>query len=242
MASLCVSRTPAIQTPPDNTPIFLQFAIFDYLRVSEIQVTPRNKAGTLRGMSLKLQVGAGAYRSTISTATSVSRLSQTSFSEPASQYAALSDSEEDVLSASDAQEYRSQATYATETGLPQSSFVTQLDPEVEALTMRINESVVIRDVATKNPQSIIVPRGFLFENEIKPTRFYETRGQIRDHVKKRKREGVLPKKSKKQWRNERHGFRAHEVHQNGAVHLEGCRPSNLTNNIHPIFDRSNFGT
>ena len=42
----------------------------------------------------------------------------------------------------------------------------------------------------------------LVENEVKPSRFYETRGEVRDHVKKRKREGILPRQSKKQWRNE----------------------------------------
>lgn len=192
-------------------------------------------------MSLRFHVEASAYESTASTASSVSGRSQTVFSQSASQNAESSDSEEDILAARDfAQRYRNQALYEIGTGLPQSSFVTKLDPEVEALIMRINENVVIRDVATKNPQSILVPKGYLVDNEVKPSKFYETRGEVRDHVKKRKREGVLPRQSKKQWRNERHGFRAQEVNWNGAVHLEGCKPSNLSNDIHPLFDRSNF--
>lgn len=192
-------------------------------------------------MSLKLHVEAGVYGSTASTASSVSGRSQTLFSEFASQNAESSDSEEGFSSARGSfQGHLNQALSETGNELPQSSFITTLDPEVEALIMRINENVVIRDAATKSPQSVLVPRGYLVENEIKPSRFYETRGEVRDHVKKRKREGVLPRQSKKQWRNERHGFRAQEVNWNGAVHLKGCKPSNLTNDIHPVFDRSNF--
>lgn len=190
-------------------------------------------------MSLMLHAQAGPYVSKPSTASSLSVRSQRLFSEI--QNAESRDLGEDIPAAGDlAQEYRNQALDETGTCLPQSSFATKLDPEVEALIKRINDSVVIRDMATKNPQSIIVPRGYVVENEIKPSRFYETRGEVRDHVKKRKREGVLPRQTKKQWRNERHGFRAQEVNWNGAVHLAGCKPSNLTNDIHPIFDRSNF--
>ncbi|CAF9926410.1 MAG: hypothetical protein ALECFALPRED_003436 [Alectoria fallacina] len=191
-------------------------------------------------MGLKLRTEDGAYGSAASTASSVSGRSQI-FSESASQNAEFSDSEEDISIAQDlTQTCRNQALYETGNGVPQSSFVTQLDPDVEALIRRINENVVIRDKAPKSPHSILVPKGYLVDNEIKPSRFYETRSEVRDHVKKRKREGVLPPQSKKQWRNERHGFRAQEVNRNGAVHLEGCKSSNLTNDIHPLFDRSNF--
>ena len=180
-----------------------------------------------------LPIEAGGYGSTASTASSVSGRSQILSSES-------SDSEGDILATRDFAKDQPQTRYEPGTGLLQSSFATQLGPEVEALIKRINESVVIKDVATKTPQSVIVPRGYLVENEIKPSNFYETRGEVRDHVKKRKREGVLPKQSRQQWRKERHGFRPQEVNWNGAVHLEGCKPPNLSNDIHPIFDRSNF--
>ena len=231
MASLCVSRTPTVSTFHNNTPSFPRITIFDRLRIREIRAAPK----TSLVMSLRRHVEAGAYGPIASTA-SVSGMSQTVFSQPTRQNAESSDSEEEILAARGSNdEY-----YETRGGLPQSSFITQLEPEVEALITRINENVVIRDVATKNPQTILVPRGYLVDSEIKPSKFYETRGEVRDHVKKRKREGVLPRQSKKQWRNERHGFRAQEVNWNGAVHLEGCRPSSLTNDIHPLFDRSNF--
>ena len=236
MASLCISRNPAISTL-HNPPSFPHITIFDRLRVRDIRSPPDQRVD----MSLKLHVQADAYGARAPTASWVSGRSQTYFSESVSQNDESSDSEVDVSAPRDfAQETRNEAMYETGNRLPQSSFVTHLDPEVEALIARINENVVIKDRATKSPQSISVPRGYLVENEIKPSRFYETRGEVRDHVKKRKREGVLPRQSKKQWRNERHGFRAQEVNLNGAVHLEGCKPAKLTNDIHPLFDKSNF--
>ena len=215
--------------------------IFDRLRVREIRVPPKAKPEKRLDMSLTLNIEAGAFGSTASTVSPVSRNLQTCFPESVSQNAGFGVVGEDIPIARDlSKEDRGQTTYETGIALPQSSFNTQLDPEVEALIVRINKSIVIKDMAPKSPQSVFVPRGYLVDNEVKPSRFYETRVDVREHVKKRKREGVLPKQSKKQWRKERHGFRPQEVNWNGAVHLEGCRPSNLTNDIHPIFDRSNF--
>ena len=179
-------------------------------------------------MSLTLHTKPGGYGSTPSTFSSVNKPLQSRLSHG-------------TLAIEDpAQDNQNHTIYDTESGLPQSSFITQLDPEIEALIARLNKSVIIKDMATQSPRSILVPKGYLVENEIKPSRFYESKAAVREHVKKRKREGVLPRQSKKQWRNERHGFRAQEVSWNGAVHLDGCKPSNLTNGIHPLFDRSNF--
>ena len=192
-------------------------------------------------MSLTLRIGTGAYGSTAPTVSAARGKSKLFLSRSASQKASFGNSEEDVSFAGELSEgRRKEATYETGDGLPYSSFVTHLDPEVEALIARINKSVVLKDMAPKSPQSVLVPRGYLVENEIKPSKFYETKGEVREHVKKRKRAGVLPRQSKKEWRSERYGFRAQEVNWTGAVHLEGCKPSNLTNDIHPIFDRSNF--
>ena len=227
MASLCVSRNPVISPFHDTTPSLPRITILDRLPVRGARVSPKTKKETRVNMSLKLHVDNYAYGLAGSTASLVKE-------EPRTLFGFASQNAESSASG------RDQAMYETASGLPQTSFVPQLDPEIEALIRRINENVVIKDMATKSPKSVFVPRGYLVENEIKPSRFYESRGEVRDHVKKRKREGVLPKQSRKQWRKERHGFRATEVNWNGAVHLEGCKPSNLSNDIHPIFDRSNF--
>ena len=125
--------------------------------------------------------------------------------------------------------------------VPKSEFAPRLDPEVESLINRINANVVIMDRAVQNPLCLEVPKGYLMEGALSATTFYKTRTEVRTHAKKRKRElGALPKRLRHNAQHERHGFQAQEVNWTGAVHLEGCRPSNLTNGIHPQFDRSCF--
>lgn len=242
MASLCIYRNPTESAIHNHALSCPHTTLFHHPRVREIRVPPKTKTEKRIDMSLALHIGAGAYGSAASTVSPVGRKSQVSFSRSAGRIARFGNPEDDVPTAGESvQERQRQAIYETGGGLSQSSFDTQLDPEVEALIARINKSVVIKDIAPKSPQSILVPKGYLVENEIKPSRFYETRSDVREHVKKRKREGILPRQSKKEWRqSERHGFRAQEITFSGAVYLEGCKPSNLTNAIHPIFDRSNF--
>ena len=115
------------------------------------------------------------------------------------------------------------------------------DAEVESLISKINEKIVIRDVAVQDPLWLHVPRGYVMEQAISPTEFYRTRHEVKTHANKRKRAlGPLPKQLRRGSLQEQHGFRAQEVNSNGAVHLQDCRPSNLTNTIHPLFDRSCF--
>lgn len=115
------------------------------------------------------------------------------------------------------------------------------DAEVESLISRINEKIVIRDVAVQDPLWLHVPRGYVMEQAISPTDFYRTKHEFKTHANKRKRAlGPLPKQLRRGSLQEQHGFRAQEVNRNGAVHLQDCKPSNLTNTIHPLFDRSCF--
>jgi len=115
------------------------------------------------------------------------------------------------------------------------------DADVESLIIRINDNVVIRDLAVKTPLWVQVPRGYLMEEAISPAAFYKSRQDVKTHLKKRKRTaGILPKKTRRGSLQEPHGFRPQEVNGTGAVSLEDCRPSNLTNDIHPLFDRSCF--
>ena len=115
------------------------------------------------------------------------------------------------------------------------------DAEVESLISRINEKVVIRDVAVQDPLWLHVPRGYVMEQAISPMDFYRTIHEVKTHANKRKRAlGPLPKQLRRGSLQGQHGFRAQEVNRNGAVHLQDCRPSDLTNTIHPLFDRSCF--
>ena len=114
--------------------------------------------------------------------------------------------------------------------------------EVESLAQRLQENVVVKDMPIKAPQWIHVPKGYLMDLEKQPAKFYRERGAIRTEVKKRKREGGLTKSAAQDLRDARvvQGFRPEDVNSNGAVCLAECPPSTLSNDIHPIFDRSSF--
>lgn len=126
-------------------------------------------------------------------------------------------------------------------GTPKSRFASGFDPAVESLIKRVNENMVIKDRAVRDSLSLRMPKGYLMEGALSATNFYQARSEVRTHAKKRKRGlSALPKRLRRAAQQERHGFQAQEVNCTGAVHLEGCRPSNLTNDIHPLFDRSCF--
>ena len=112
--------------------------------------------------------------------------------------------------------------------------------ELEAIIRRISENVVIRDMPIKNAQWLQVPKGYLMDLELQPSHFFKHRTETRDQVRKRKRETSLPKWSSRGWQNKVQGFRPEEVNWNGAVCMDNCQPSNLTNAIHPLFDRACF--
>ncbi|KAL6717835.1 hypothetical protein ACLMJK_003920 [Lecanora helva] len=114
------------------------------------------------------------------------------------------------------------------------------DAEVESLVKRVNESVVIRNMPIQNPQWIQVPKGYLMDLELQPSEFFESRSNSRDLLKKRKRETSLPNWTTRGWQNRIQGFRPEEVNWNGALCMDNCQDSNLTNEIHPLFDRSCF--
>lgn len=69
-----------------------------------------------------------------------------------------------------------------------------------------------------------------------PSRFHSLRTEAK-RVDKRKRDlGILSKLSRRQ----KHGFRPEELLWHGAMELADCKPSNLTNEIHPLFHRNCF--
>ena len=118
---------------------------------------------------------------------------------------------------------------------------SRYDDDVESLVNRVYEKMVIKDQAVQSPLWLHVPKGYIMEQAMSPTAFYKTRHEVRRHANKRKRAlGSLPKALRRGSLQERHGFRAQEVNRTGAVHLEDCRSPNLTNTVHPLFDRSCF--
>ena len=118
----------------------------------------------------------------------------------------------------------------------------QHDREMDFLAQRMHDSVVIKDVPIKNSRWIQVPKGYIVDLEVRPAKHYKARDHMRTQVNKRKRETTLPETSQRGWREEIQGFRPEEMVWNGAIGFKHCEPepSNLTNDIHPLFDRSCF--
>ena len=122
----------------------------------------------------------------------------------------------------------------------QSATVPLDNADMECVVRRIRENLVIRDMPIKNAQYLHMPPGFLMDLELQPCDFFKYRRQIREQVKKRKREANLPKWSSRGSQNRIQGFRPEEVGWNSAVCMDNCQPSDLANKIHPLFDRNCF--
>ena len=114
------------------------------------------------------------------------------------------------------------------------------DAAIDSLVLKLQENVVIRDVAVQAPNMIDVPRGFAVTNDTKPADHYKDRREVKTHVKRKRDEGILLKPSRRPKSAEQYGFRANEINSAGAVFLEDCQLSDLTNNIHPLLARGRF--
>lgn len=114
------------------------------------------------------------------------------------------------------------------------------DATMANLASKIQDNVVIRDVAVQAPKMITVPQGYAVTYDTKPAEHYRDRREVKVHIKRKRDEGVLSKPSGGPESNELYGFRAHEVNAAGAVALQDCQASTLTNDIHPLLARARF--
>ncbi|MCJ1273815.1 hypothetical protein MMC21_001608 [Puttea exsequens] len=150
--------------------------------------------------------------------------------------------EEDPIDKGSNSRAESQAQGFEDEEVYKTPFSAIMNAEIDALMERLQANVVVKDRAVTTPLFVQVPRGCQVESSLSPSRFYRSRIGVKEHVKKRKRgdETTTSSRLKMNAGHDRHGFRPQEVNMNGAVHLEDCRPSNLTNEIHPLFDHSCF--
>jgi len=123
-------------------------------------------------------------------------------------------------------------------GVAPSATPTRRDADFDFLVHGLN-SVVIKDMAVEDSKTLQLPKGYPMDSEVQPAFSYAERATVTAHVKRKRQEGVL-KKSKHEWRKDRYGFRPQEVNWTGAVSLENCRRSSLSNDIHPLLVRSRF--
>ncbi len=114
--------------------------------------------------------------------------------------------------------------------------------EMDLLAQRMHDSVAIKDMPIKSSRWVQVPKGYVVDLEIRPAKHYKAKADIKDQVRKRKREATLSETSQRGWREEVQGFRPEEMIWNGAIGFKHHEPepSSLTNDIHPLFDRSCF--
>lgn len=112
-----------------------------------------------------------------------------------------------------------------------------LDTDVAALVQNFASHVIIRDLAVKDARNIELPRDFALDSEITPEKFFATRKEIQAHRKRKRQDEVIPKSLDLR---EQGGYRPHEVIGFGAVAFDGCTPSSLDNEIHPLLARSRF--
>ena len=114
------------------------------------------------------------------------------------------------------------------------------DTTIDNLVSRMQDNVIIRDVAVQAPNMIDVPRGYAVTNDTKPADHYRDRREIKTHIKRKRDEGLIRKPVGQPELNEQYGFRANEINSAGAVSLENCQPSDLSNEVHPLLARDRF--
>ena len=114
------------------------------------------------------------------------------------------------------------------------------DATMANLVSRIQDNVVIRDMAVQAPKMITVPKGYAVTYDTKPADHFRDRREVKVHVKRKRNELMLSKPLRELESNELYGFRAHEVNSAGAVSLPNCQASSLTNDIHPLLGRARF--
>lgn len=108
------------------------------------------------------------------------------------------------------------------------------------LIARLRDKVVIRDQAVEGSRLLQSSRGFSLEIITTPAEHYESRKLVRAHVKRKREEGLPFASTTRGGVAEPYGYRPQELNDKGAVALKGCRPSNLSNPIHPLLARSRF--
>lgn len=114
------------------------------------------------------------------------------------------------------------------------------DATLVNLSSRMQESLIIRDVAVQAPQMVTVPKGYAVTYDTKPDEHYRDRREVKIHTKRKRDEGALTKPLRGSEPPESYGFQASEVISADAVSLPNCQPSTLSNPVHPLLARARF--
>lgn len=94
----------------------------------------------------------------------------------------------------------------------------------------------IQTAAPCRSKIIEVPKGYELGMAFNISTFYHLRSDFRKLDKRKRDLGIIPKST----RGQKHGFRPEELLWYGAIDLKDCKPSNLTNEVHPLLGRDSF--
>ena len=104
----------------------------------------------------------------------------------------------------------------------------ETDPEMASLADHVGRAMFFDGAPVTNVQ---IPRGYLFDLEMTGPEFWRAYDNVPRGTKRKYEDEEVP---------QRHGFLAEDVIKYGAIQMPGARYPNLTNNIHPIFQRNAF--
>ena len=104
----------------------------------------------------------------------------------------------------------------------------EVDPEMASLADHVGRAMVFDSAPVTNVQ---IPRGYIFDLEVTGPEFWRAHDNVPRGTKRKHEDEEAPL---------RHGFLAEDVINYGAIQMPGARHPNLTNEIHPIFQRNAF--
>ncbi|KAL8729294.1 MAG: hypothetical protein Q9166_004791 [cf. Caloplaca sp. 2 TL-2023] len=111
-----------------------------------------------------------------------------------------------------------------------------VDGDIDTLINRLDQTQ-IQTGATKTPRLVQIPKGYTLGMDYDASRFYQHRSEARKFDKRKRDLGILPEQTGPQ----KHGFRPEELLYYNAVNLkDGCKDSNLENDIHPLLKQDRF--
>lgn len=119
--------------------------------------------------------------------------------------------------------------------LPSTSASAHFHTEMDSLAQNLTK-IKIEDSAPTESRSVKVRAGFELGLKVSATEFYKRRGEFKRNNKRKREQGLLSRTSREKIP---YGYQPEEVLRDGVL-LKDCKPSNLSNDIHPLLHHSRF--
>lgn len=109
------------------------------------------------------------------------------------------------------------------------------DPDINSLTKLLDNSLKLQTRAIAASKMVKIDKNFTLHAAATPSFVYEQQAAWEKVDKRKRDEGTLSKSTPR-----RIGFCPEELLRTGALELKDCMPSNLTNEIHTLFEPDRF--